>query len=387
MSTLIKRFNNTGTSNLEAAKFNNLKPVRVVDVILDESHPEYIKYDGERAIGAIKYQVLDRTVNAEDPQTLPVAFPLYSHCKSLPLVNEIVLLVQATSHQASSARDSELTTYYTTTVNIWNSINSNPSPDTDADIVSPDLGYELKENTGVRSLHPYHGDVLLEGRHGQSIRLSGAKSFKNTLTTKDNAGKPFTIITNGHEPLDKGTTDFYVEDINKDLTSLYLVADHTVPLEQIRDKYAGATARPTLMNSYKGNQTILNTGRFAVNAKEDSILFSSQEDFGVTSKNIHLDGVDYVGIDAKKIYLGEDALRFELQPVILGDQLELLLNDLLNELKRIGTAMKNAKTVDAKPIPSLNVEGPVAEVIAKALLNRINPGGSSLLKSKKVFTE
>ena len=387
MSTLIKRFNSSLNQDFATTKFTTLKPVRVVDIILDETHPEYSKYEQDKAIGAIKYRILNQTVSEEDPTTLPVAFPLNAYSKTLPLKNEIVLLVQATSNQAASARDSEVTTYYTDIVNIWNDVNSNPSPDTDTETISPDLGYDFKVNTGVRPLHPFHGDTIIEGRHGQSIRLSGAKSFKNTLTDNSNSGKPFTIITNGHEPLEKGTSDFYLEDINKDLSSIYITSDHTVPLEQIRDKYAGATERPTLMNSYKGNQIAINTGRLSINAKEDSILFSSQEDFGVTSKSIHLDGVDYIGLDAKKIYLGEDALRFELQPVILGDQLELLLNDLLSELRSIGRAMKNAKTIDGKPIPTLNLEGPVAEAIAKALLNRINPGGSSLLKSTKVFTE
>ena len=49
--------------------------------------------------------------------------------------------------------------------------------------------------------------------------------------------------------------------------------------------------------------------------------------------------------------------------------------------------MTKAKTVDAKPIPLLNLEGAYLEAIAKGLNNRINPGGKSILKSETTFTE
>ena len=49
--------------------------------------------------------------------------------------------------------------------------------------------------------------------------------------------------------------------------------------------------------------------------------------------------------------------------------------------------MQKAKTVDMKPIPKLNIEGFVLESVVDGLMSQINPGGKSLLKSRKVFTE
>ena len=49
--------------------------------------------------------------------------------------------------------------------------------------------------------------------------------------------------------------------------------------------------------------------------------------------------------------------------------------------------MQIAKTVDMKPIPDLNVEGALLVAVVDGLKSQINPGGKSLLKSRKVFTE
>jgi len=380
-----RKFNSsigTFTSNVDN---KTLIPVRVIDIILDESHPEYEKYSKTRAIGAIKYRFLDKIVNEEEPEKLPVAFPLNQTVKSFPLKNEIVLIQLATSPEAITSKDSEVITYYSTIVNVWNDINHNASPDSDSTSNTVDLGYEFKENPELKPLQPYNGDTIIEGRHGQSIRFAGARSFKNTISTSDNDSKPFIILSNGHEK--SSGDEFYIEDINKDKSSIYITSDHTIPLDQSRDKYASAKERPVLAKSYKGSQIILKSGRLYFEAIDEDILFSSKGVFGVSSEAVHLDGKEYIGLDATKIYLGESAMRFELQPVILGNQLELFLNTLLSSLQKTADVMAKAKVVDGKPIPLLNMEGKALKATMKALLNQINPNGKSILKSTKVFTE
>ena len=46
-----------------------------------------------------------------------------------------------------------------------------------------------------------------------------------------------------------------------------------------------------------------------------------------------------------------------------------------------------AKTVDLKPLPSVNLKAQITSKLLQTLLDEINPGGESSLKSKKVFTE
>ena len=373
--------NNTGESILTTP---GQYPARVADIILDETHPEYFKYGGPLSIGAIKFTPVDRQVDNSDTSYLGVAFPLNPQFKSFPLVNEIVLLINAPSYANSIGRSSESVQYYTTIVGLWNST-TNASPDNTVDDRDVDLGYEY-EDRFIKPLHPFHGDTIIQGRNGQSIRLSGARSFKNSLTTKENSGDPITILSNGY--VSNGEEgEFHVENINEDKSSIYLASNHLLPLEIPRDKYAGATERPVLPSNYIGNQIILNSDRIVINAKTDDILISANNNLGITSKTVFLDGETSIGLDATKIYLGEKAVRFELEPIVLGNQLELFLDVLLNELLRVANAFKRAKTVDGKVIPTLLSEGFTLEAVVKQLQNRINPNGSSQLKSKKVFTE
>lgn len=356
-----------------------LIPIRVKDIILDSSHKEYTKYGKEQSIGVIKYTRVDTKQEQTDTESLPHAFPINSFNITYPLVNEVVLLIRGPREDKNlGAFD-----YYSTIVGLYNDINWIPSDDSSKGEGEP--GYNFKVNSNIRPLHPFHGDAITQGRNGQSIRLTGASSPLNPFTDSSNANQPLTIISNGHTNIEEN--EFYIEDINKDQSSIYLTTNHLIPLTQARDKYAGAKERPIKADQFKGKQIIINSGRLFFNSTEEDIQLSSRGNFGVTSNNISLDGTDYVGIDASKIYLGEDAKRFEFQPAILGTQLETFLVSLLAEIERMAEAMKNAKTVDGKIIPALNITGPISLEMIRALQKWPNPGKDSLLKSKKVFIE
>lgn len=359
---------------------NSLILVRVKDVILDDSHPEYNKYGKVESIGIIKYAPINKNVDTSNIESLPPAFPLNQTIKTCPLVNELVFIVKGVRGDKKDVK----TTYYLSPLSIFNETNFNGSYDIlDNSDLTP--GYEFIVKPEKRPIYPFHGDVILQGRHGQSIRFTGARSFNNPFSNSTNQGSPLTIFTNGHQ--DTSTSELYVEDINKDETSIYFTSNHTIPLDQVRDKYAGAVNRPVLAKNFTGKQVIVNSGRLYFNAYDDDILFSCQNNFGVSAKQVSIDGVDSIGLDAKKIYLGERALRFELQPVLLGNQMEVFLDSLLGAISSLADALKSARTIDQKAIPSLNVNGYTLGAIIKGLKNQINPNGESLLKSKKVFTE
>jgi hypothetical protein len=362
--------NNSGTLTL----------VRVKDIILDESHPDFLKYGKGESIGIIKYVPIDRYVDTSDTSNLPPAFPLNQSIKTLPLINEVVFIVEGVRADSKDAKS----TYYFSPVSIFNDINFNASYDTlDKSNLGP--GYEFPENEKKRPLYPFHGDTILQGRHGQSIRFTGAKSFSNIFTNDSNSGSPLTILSNGHREI--STADLYLEDINKDDSSIYLSSDHIIPLEQVRTKYKGIKTKPILAKNYRGKQILVNSGRLVFNAYEDDIVITSKNNLSLTSNYLSLDAEQTIGLDAKKIYLGERALKFELQPVLLGNQTELFLDTLLTALGSLADALKGARTVDQKTIPKLNVNGYTLEATIKGLQNQINPNGESLLKSKKVYTE
>ena len=62
---------------------------RVVDVIVDESHPFFRNYGD---IGAIRYRLLDSSGKESDLRSLDLAYPIDRNIMSFPLAGEVVQL-------------------------------------------------------------------------------------------------------------------------------------------------------------------------------------------------------------------------------------------------------------------------------------------------------
>lgn len=376
---------NFGNSDLRRSDFNLYDvetAVRVYDVILNDTHKDYINMGKELSVGVIRYAPIDRVVEKEDIRTLPYAFPMHSNLRVFPLINEIVILKNLPSEKSIDTHKAKVKVYYDTIVGMWNNPNCNFLADEDTPEV---YEKEFIENNKVKPLSPYPGDVLIEGRYGHSIRLGGTKNNKNQISTEENNNKPFTLITNGQTETAEDVRHT-VEDINQDSTSVYLLSNHSVPLEQARDKTKAWKKAPIKADKYEGSQVVVNGGRLYFNSKEESTLFSSNDAFGVTSKTINLDAEDYIALDAKKIYLGEKALREEFEPVILGESMEGFLYVLLFNLQALADDLIIAGT-SGLMVQNLITRGKLMQASLKGLQNQINPGGKSQLKSRKVYTE
>lgn len=384
MNRFNSNFIQSKVSSQQKKEGTTYTPARVRDVILDSKHPEYEKYGGPSSIGVVKYELLTKSTSQKDTKLLPPAFPINSTVRVLPLKNEVVLLQSAPDTTSVNDKLTNKATYYSTVVGIWNQPNHNAFPKVEEEPL--DLGDNIPELSNINPLLPHPGDMMVEGRQGQSIRLTGYQGASLPFIDERNNGKPVTIISNGQKNIGNGF-EHIGEDINKDDSSIYLVSDHTIPLDPARTKREAFTEKPVTSDTYRGSQVMINGGRLYFNAKEEDIQLNSKNNLGITSNIVGIDAADYIGLDGKKIYLGSNARKFELQPNILGDALEGWLYTLTLELERIGDALSGALTVDGKAIPKLNVEGPILKAVTKGLQKQINPGGESLLKSKKVFTE
>ena len=365
----------------DAVEFSlkGLELARVQDIILGKDNTEYEKFGAEKSVGAIKYRLLSDKNVTKDKEDLPVAFPLDDRARSYPLKNEIVLLTKAPS---GFENDENSRTYYLSIVSLFDNVNHNSIH---PDYSTLDLGNDLPE-VKVNNLQPYSGDYIIQGRLGNSLRFSGYAHPDNKYTDDSNNGKPFTIIRNGQFGTENN--GMLQEDINQDDSSIYLTSDHTIPLEQIRDKFDSNTKDPILGNEYKGRQIIVDSGRIFLNAKDEDILLSSKESFGVSSKDVSIDGEDYIGLDAKKIYLGERARRLEDEPAIKGDALESYLNTLNMLLIDFCDTVKAGRGVAKTQAPVVNLGVKVLKSGIVGLQRIINPGDkNSNLKSKKVFIQ
>jgi hypothetical protein len=62
---------------------NKLIPARVTDVILDESHPDFLNLGEWNSIGTIKYELINFL--QEEPANVKIAKPLLANTKTFPL--------------------------------------------------------------------------------------------------------------------------------------------------------------------------------------------------------------------------------------------------------------------------------------------------------------
>ena len=351
---------------------------RVIKIALDESTEIKDAQGNVLPIGTIIYR--DITAEKETGATEYPAQPLYTNVKQFPLLNEVVMIVQGPTSDIQS-KVSTKDMYYSTVVNLWGSNHHNalPEPNTDISIV---LGKDVKELADINPMYPFPGDIIIEGRQGQSIRLSGNMSLENKLVDESNNAKPFILISNGQIKTDNGI-DYIVEDVNKDPNSLYFLSDHKTNLEAANNKRDSYDTVPLSSDQYVGNQVILNGGRLFLNAKEDSAFISAKESVGINAKTVNLDATNYFCVDSKKIYLGKVArTSSNREPVVLGIQLENWLSTLLDTLESVSTAMSTATSVTGGPVPALNAAGPELQAVVKSLKTQIR-----LFQSKKVFTE
>lgn len=363
---------------------------RVVDVILDETHPQYRSKGGGISINGVFYKPLTSTASEESPESLPFAYQQHAQIKVVPLVGEII---QIQPLPIPSATDfvSKTRKYYTKILNVWNNANSNFYPDTENNFnIDFSQGGNFVELGNINPIGSSPGDLQIEGRQGQSIRFTGGRSISNPWVDSSNLGKPVIIISNGQKETEDGFTTIG-EDINLDSSSIYMVTDHRIPLIQASERRNSYNDSPEKADQFKGNQVIINGGRLFLNAKEHDIQLSSIKSIGLnTEGTINIDARDFICIDSPEILLGEKARTApegNKEPVLLGNQVEKFVNVLLNMLEGMAEDMSKAKTIDSKPIPLLNKRGLQSIKVIESLKRQINPNGPSTLKSKKVFTE
>jgi hypothetical protein len=164
------------------------------------------------------------------------------------------------------------------------------------------LGNTFTENINIKSLLPFEGDSIFEGRTGNSLRFTSTTKYNNkenfwSLTGTN--GDPITLLTNGHN-FDSGSLKPYVENINTDNSSLYLTSTQKVPIKT-REFTTNLLFNPIKPDSYfNSSQVILSGNRIILNAKTDSVLISGQNSVGISSNNsVNIESTNEIDIASK----------------------------------------------------------------------------------------
>lgn len=322
-----------------------LVPARVVDVILDSTHPEFEKYGRWGSIGLIKYRVLTKQQNTQQTTTLPIAYPLQAHIKHLPLKNEIVLIASFPSENLGESATNDKN-YYIDIVNLWNHPHHNAHPGKSE---NPDLGDDFEELADVNPMRPFEGDVIVEGRQGQSLRFSTSVKGK-TPWEGVKKGAPIIVLSNGQIPTDNGF-EYITEDINSDFSSIYLTADQKLNLNPSQ---TFSIFKPTKSSEYNLNQVALTSGRIVLNSKDEHILLTSKLDTGIKGANIYFESTQNTVLEGTRINLGTGAS----EPAILGQTMLSRLASVITQL--------NALAIGLSSIGIPQVTAPASEVIRTA---------------------
>jgi hypothetical protein len=394
--------NNNNGFNVQTAinQANLISAVRVISIVLDESHPRFVELGEWNALGTIEYEDVINPLPSPNP---PTAKPLSGNTKNLPLVNEIVYLISLpdTSIEIISSNSIQ---YYIDIVSLWNHPHHNAFP-TSPNLLPPTqqkdyvqttggnvrrvtdqsteifLGKTFKERSNIHPLLPFEGDILYEGRWGNSIRVgSTVPNTPNNWSTTGQSGDPIVIIRNGQGIQSQEGWIPIVEDINNDDTSIYLASTQKIPLKASSTNYFSYKENPPESpEQFAGKQLIINSGRLVFNTTQDHILFSS-------AKSINLNGVNGVNIDtpvftiqSRNTYIGS---KNATEPLLLGNRTIEILNNIISNLSGFLQICSGlVSTPPGTPLVPLNV---AATQLNQQLLAL--QGNLEKLKSKSNFT-
>jgi len=382
-----------------------LVPVRVVDIVLNDTHPKFKDVGEWNGIGTIFY------TNVKEPTLISgsnlTAKPAFSNVKQYPLLNEIVYLTLLPSQDSQINPDGggSEEEYYLLPLNVWNHPHHNGIPNslpaaggeaangdyqrTDDGLVRRvsdggteiNLGNTFIERPNIHPLLPFEGDLIYEGRWGQSIRFGSTVSGSaNNWSATGSNGDPITIIRNGQGQQTEDGWLLTVEDINNDDSSIYQTSTQKIPLKASSTNYFSyKNNTPQTPDQYAGKQIILNSGRLVFNTTEDHLLLSSK-------KSINLNAVEGVNIDTPivtiqsgNVYLGS---KNATEPLLLGNQTINLLNQLISNLSGFALVCSTAVVqTDPLALAGVNLAATQLQVSLNALQANLNT-----LKSKYNYT-
>ena len=383
---------------------------RVTLVITDDkTDKEVFNNFGEwSSIGCIFFEKLNEPAPIRGPETNKFARPLFPNNSTIPLKNELVYIITLPDNNVQSNVNST-SYYYFQPINVWGSTHHNAIPDPLTQNTNPesqqrdyeqteagavrrvsdgsteiDLGNNFTERLSVRNLQPFPGDLIYQGRWGQSLRFGATANstpIPNPWSDSGEDGDPITIIRNGQYEEETEPWIPQVENINEDKSSIYLTTTQKIPVEVASKNYKSYSSSPIDPQVYDENQIILDSGRLLFNSKSDSILLTSNSSINLNSvSSVNIDTPETI-VQSPTILLGD---KNATEPIILGNKFLGDLTKLLSSLISLCGALGTPIGTPIPFVPNASIPGPAAQTLVKAqnMLNKIQQYKSKVSKSK-----
>lgn len=395
--------NNPGGSNKDSARGSVSVPDAyftgiVEDIIINNKNGKVLKYlaDGSN-LGQAKVRLIPADQNTQI-ENLNDAYPIDMNIQGFPLPGEQVVVFKAsgtlfytrlslkrklTENKTLSLQrkfteikiDDVASRKLTAATGIPSNYTSTLREEVDTE--------EFVLNSNVRPVKAYIGDILLQGRYGNVIRM-GSSAFKNPdvivphpniLLTAGAWNTPATLSTQEITPY-----SLTEESINNDKSSIWMVADQDVPfLAATVDAVSHLISSNTKTTDYLGAQIFINSDRVILNSKKNEISLFSNNEINLSSiKAITLDTDDDIflrsfasinivangavylkgqsiqmesgenltyktegdyGISGKRIFIGK--YGDTTQPMVLGTDLASFISTLLQNVTRLSLAVSS----------------------------------------------
>lgn len=298
---------------------------------------------------------------SNSPNEIITARALDANIKNIPIAGEVILLLKApTAYNTADRLGQEY--YYTNPVSIQSSVHHNGLPgiteypevkkptneknrtsvqdgltnkSQDVGKITTSIDPTFPERLDVYPIQPYSGDLIIEGRWGQSIRFGSTVDIRRNYPIQPSwypgfgaTGNPILIISNGTNPKKQSYNQFILEDIDNDDSTIWLTSGQMVrftPASQFMPSIADKNLDLFRTNNYSGHQIIMASDRIILNSKKQELIGFSKEGIAFSSeKSFIIDSRKIIEMESGIINLGLNAN----EPALLGNTTGVWLSDL-----------------------------------------------------------
>lgn len=357
----------------------------VYGIITTENTPtkkQFERAGGFNSIGAIFFKDFSSfnnndVINDKFLDGCQIAKP-YSVNLPIPLIGEVVNIKYSPSPASVLSKNAEQS-YYTDIINIFGNIQHNS-------VSKHSLGDTFIEKSDVRNLIPFEGDVIFQGRKGNGLRFgSTTKNLPNVneWSKVGEDGDPITILVNGYITSDTSSLQPNIEEINKELSSVYLTSTQLIPLTPDRNDILNPLTKPLHPNKYFSSQILMNSDRVVINSKKDEIMLFAKSNIELNTNNIiNFNANDRIHLNSPVILLGTKDNKAPTEPLLLGNTTKELLNELISAIQELGNNLSSVITTpQGSPLTQVNLAG-------KDIVSKLNTIQSKLknITSNSNFT-
>jgi hypothetical protein len=348
----IGKNNSTATKKAQVGK--------VYGVVTTENTPtekQFKKAGGYNGIGTVFYLEYDQSKNVTgsiDDDFLnkcKLAKPLHAAHQYFPLLHELIYLEDLAS-VTSQISKTAAQKYYISTINLWGNNQQNSQPASSTDIP----GITFTPNSKIKNLLSFEGDHIIQGRQGNALRFSTTTKLFNKLNNWSSIGNeydPITILSNGFAY--DSNEKYHVEQINKDLSSIYLTSTQILPLETDKKGVLNPVVTTIDVAKYSNAQIVINSDRVVLNSKKDEVMIFAKTNINLNTKNIiNLNADERIHLNGGSVFLGTVNNQLPTEPLVLGEKLNFLLLELMDSLHNFGVGLAEA-IVSPEGSPAMDI--------------------------------